>query len=988
MALNEHLVVPTFFAAAAARAQQEPWVTLVHADGSEQGLTPEYLCSEVGKWSATLLQRGLRPGERVAICLDHAAHVYSSFLGVMAAGGVPSSFAPRSVKQKKDEQERIFLTLLAQSGCRFLICDDADFSALAADYTVIAPHIIMDDVELGASIPAIPPKPDDIAFIQYSSGTTGLKKGVGITHRMLLNQLDAYASSLDLTPRDRIASWLPLYHDMGLITAFFIPLLKGIAVIALSPFDWVRRPALLLTAIARHGATLCWQPNFAYKFLTRVAGKSIDLSSVRLWINCSEPVLSESHKAFLKSYTLDGVAPATLGACYAMAESVFAVTSTGSGPGSVINADVEGAGKRLLTSSGRPLEGVSVRILNPDFQPLLENNLGQIAVRTPFLFTHYIGDVRAEFREHHFLTGDTGFLSGGELYVLGREKDIIIVAGRNLYPQDIEAVVDDVPGVIPGRSLAFGVPDVALGTEGLVVVAESAETSAQSVAALSSEISRRILSLTDVAARDVRIKPHMWLAKTTSGKISRQLNRTRYLEEIDQAAEAAPSDLAASGPAPRDADTILDRVRAAVRTTILRANKNPGILADDESFFELGLVDSLSFIELLAELESAFGHSIPDAVVLDASNYNSILALATVIAAHPVAEPTAAPPSTNRTLADARMRRTELSPQFADSDRVALLPVPYIMCAPAGDFASPSANTGDMGFRLSFKDGARISRAEFANLSGEKGIVIGNSVSWGTGATHDTKVVHNALNELMPKTTWLSLALRQTTLTQERLAAELFAPLDIDHVVWITGSVFLSIAATTADHRNFLPYAMQRRFEKTLGGMPKSDKTDFAQRRAQMRVLLERELILLRRVFGSRARNLVFAVQPSLQTCGKRLHAAEQELARLFYAMPGNLKEPNSDLHQALAKLFRKDARSLCEKHGIAFVDMDEAPHFQTNEWLFVDPAHMNDAGHRVLAAIVMDHFKVSIRQRGLTRLLNIHHLKRTHVGPQGRDAL
>lgn len=952
MVLRDSLVGSRFLAAAAARPADRAWITLVQADGSEQQVLPAQLVAAATNWARLLVHRGLGRADRVAICLDHSLDLYAAFLGAMLAGGVPSFFAPRSVKQKKEEQERVFQTLLAQSGSRVLICNDAGFAALAAGYVVLDPA----EVSLDAAVPALDMpqgEPADVAFIQYSSGTTGLKKGVAITHAMLLDQIEAYAGSIALTPEDVICSWLPLYHDMGLITAFFLPLLKGVSVVALSPFDWVRQPALLLTAIARHRATLCWQPNFAYKFLARTPVKVADLLSMRLWINCSEPVLAESHDAFFKAFARYGMDAKSLGACYAMAEAVFAVTSTGPSQGGIVAAD-----GRQFVSSGRPLPGVSIRILDDGHRSLPENAVGEIAIRTPSLFSDYVGDVRAGFSDSHFLTGDTGFISGGELYVLARVKDVIIVAGRNLYPQDIEAAIDDVAGAIPGRCVAFGVPNVELGTESLVIIMESHDASAAGIAAMSAAVARRVMAFAGVTPGDIVVKPHMWLTKATSGKISRQINRTRYLEEQGTAAAAS----AVAVPlAAEDADAVMDLVRFAVRATITRSRRNADILGDTDSFFDLGLVDSLSFVDLLAELEDCFGLPVPHGVVNDADRHDSIAALA---AAYRAAGIAGASDSAGQRRADgnllvgARERRMQLAPQFADSDRVDLVPVPYVMYTPQPDYVSPSANTDDMGFRLSYKNGQKILRPKFARMPGAKGVILGNSVCWGTGATHDTKVVHNALNERMPDATWYSYALRLSTFTQERLAGELFAPLDATHVVWISGMLMLHMATSNSDHRNLFPYPRQAMYEKLLGATPQGNLPGFEQRLNEIRVLLDRELALYSRVFRKSARNLVFALQPKLHTCGKALHPAELELAQLFDIMPGTLKDPKQDADRALDLILRKDARVLCERHGIQFIDMDSSPRLRTPDWLFVDAGHMTDAGHAALAGIIMDNLK------------------------------
>ena len=957
-------VISAFLSSAKVRPSQEAWITLIRPDAPEQQILPAQLIGEVEAWARLLSRQGIAKGEHVAICLDHSLALYASFLGVMMAGGTPSFFAPPSVKQNKEDQEHAFRTLLTQSGARFLICEDATVAALAREHIVLTPQAVVGATGGDALSPPVA-LASDVAFIQYSSGTTGLKKGVAVTHGMLMSHIDAYAASIALSPSDKICSWLPLYHDMGLITAFFLPLLKGVSLIALSPFDWVRQPAMLLDTISRHRATLCWQPNFAYKFLTKIRGGGFNLSSMRLWVNCSEPVLHENHKVFLEAFAALGVRPETLGACYAMAETVFAVTSTGANGSMSHFVEAEalekgrfvpcpgGPAARAVVSSGRALPGTSVKILNPNQEPLPEGILGHIAVKTPSLFTDYLGDIRAAFSDGHFLTGDTGFLYGGELFVLGREKDIIIVAGRNLYPQDLEAVVDEVAGVIPGRCTAFGVSDSSLGTEALVLLVEAHDTAAEATTRLARDIAKRIVGATGVAPAVVQIKPHMWLKKSTSGKISRRLNRERFLEEARAAQRAMAAPQAAVG------EDMAATIRRAVKSVISRSNKNAEILSDTDSFFELGLIDSLSFIELVTELEQVLSRPVPPEIVKDAFKHDSIAAIVARYQATPALDSVQVSPDKS-VLVGAKERRQQLSPQFADTDKVRLIPVPYIMLAPQAHYVSPSANTDEMGFRLSFKNGARVSRAEFMATPGKKGIILGNSVSWGTGASHDINVVHNVLNRDMPNTTWFSLALRMSTLTQERLSAELFAPLDVDHVVWITGGLFIMLGLSPEDHSRFMPFPSQAQFEKALGlSYARPNNVDFTVRLPQMLQLLERELALLSRVFGPRARSMIFAIQPAPLHYNKPLHPKEKELLDLFFAMPGPLKDPGyRKVYQTLLARIVEASKTLCPKHGIQFVDISESRHFNTPEWLFVDTGHMSDAGHVALANAIRDNLK------------------------------
>jgi acyl-CoA synthetase (AMP-forming)/AMP-acid ligase II len=399
--------------------------------------------------------------------------------------------------------------------------------------------------------------PEDIALLQHSSGTTALKKGVALSHRAVLNQAQAYAQAIELGPTDLIASWLPLYHDMGLMACFLIPLVLGAPVAQMDPFLWAREPWRLFEMIRRHRATLVWLPNFAYQHLVRAIDPEQvhDLSSVRAFIDCSEPCKPSTMTAFLDAFARWGVRAEALKACYAMAENCFAVTQTPpSRPPLYLSADAErlskdgrlapataGAPAIELMSTGRPIAGVGVRIVDDKRRDLPEGVVGEIAVAGDSLFSGYFKlpqETAASLGEGWYYTGDLGMLSEGELYVTGRKKDLIIVRGRNFYAHDIEHLVAGVEGLKPGRAVAFGVYRDESGTEEAVVVAEAADYAELEDKALrrrSVEVKQRIKAALDLDLYSVKLVAPGWLVKTTSGKISRSENKQKYLAPQPQA---------------------------------------------------------------------------------------------------------------------------------------------------------------------------------------------------------------------------------------------------------------------------------------------------------------------------------------------------------------------------------------------------------------------------------------------------------------------
>ena len=392
--------------------------------------------------------------------------------------------------------------------------------------------------------------PADALFLQFSGGTTGAQKAVVVTAPMLASQLESLGSRLSFGAEDSVVSWLPLYHDMGLIACFWLPLWFGATSLHLSATDWLLNPALLFQFVAQYRGTFCWLPNFAFSFMAgqrqRIQG-TYSLQHVRAWINCSEPVRLLSCHAFAQQYAHYGVAPEALQASYAMAENVFAVTQTelGKTPAALSRASVRrGASypqlafdlvEDVYVSSGTVLSGMHVRIVNSQGALCEDGVAGEIQIRTECMFSGYWGkqgfSATAFTSDGWYATGDYGFFFQGELFVIGRIKDIIIVGGQNIFPEDVEAVVNTVSGIYPGRVVAFGMLNEAHGTEGLAIVAEAQHNSAD-VGSLQHEIFQLVLSAIGIAPRAVSVVPQRWIVKSTAGKISRRETRERFEREI------------------------------------------------------------------------------------------------------------------------------------------------------------------------------------------------------------------------------------------------------------------------------------------------------------------------------------------------------------------------------------------------------------------------------------------------------------------------
>ncbi len=558
----------TFARVLVERLRQEPDATalvLQFARQPERTVTVRGLMRAAAGWQLRLAEGGIRPGEVVLLILQHGGDLVEAYFGCVLNGSIPA-IMPFLTEKLLPERYRAELTALVGVTQPAAVVTYADFEpevrAALGEETSVRRVLVADAAPdlpgepYWEALPGLARQPDDIALLQHSSGTTGLQKGVALSHRAVLRQLEVYAAALRLDPaRDVIVSWLPLYHDMGLIASFLMPLLLGVKLVLMSPFDWVRAPYRLLHSISAYRGTFTWLPNFAYNFCAQKIRdrdlQGVDLSSLRGVINCSEPCRAESHAAFAARFAAWGLNPAALMTCYAMAENVFAVTQAGlDGPVmlDVIERDalqvervarpVSGNGRAALTmvSNGRPLPNVAVRIVDAEGNELPERSVGEIALRSDCMLTEYYR--RPDATEQAFLpgswyrTGDLGYLAGGELYVSGRKKDLIIIGGKNVYPQDIEAAASQVPGVHPGRVVAFGLFDEAAGTEEVALVAEVDVEGEAEREALAEAVRQAVTRSTAVALRQVRLVGPGWIIKTSSGKTARAANKERYLEEL------------------------------------------------------------------------------------------------------------------------------------------------------------------------------------------------------------------------------------------------------------------------------------------------------------------------------------------------------------------------------------------------------------------------------------------------------------------------
>jgi acyl-CoA synthetase (AMP-forming)/AMP-acid ligase II len=518
-------------------------IVIQRAGHDDLAITYRQLLTQAEQYAQKLYSANVKPGEIVIIILPHSEAMVYAWVGVVLLGAVPSILPPLTEKLAPDRYKRD-LTALTQFTRPSAIITYGEFADQAREAVAeLSVRVLVVDEITGCDEPFNMPTatitPDSIAVLQHSSGSTGLQKGVALAHRAIFNQLHAYAQAIALNQDDVIVSWLPLYHDMGLIAAFIMPLMLRVPLVLMSPFDWVRAPQRLFLAITHYKGTLCWLPNFAYNFCAQKIRdrelQGVNLASVRAFVNCSEPTVYRSHQLFAKRFAAYGLRDGTLTTSYAMAENVFAITQ--SPLGAEPNIDFQppdGSAQRL--SNGKPIANTRVCILSADMRETLpENTVGEIAIFSDCMLTGYYHRddlTQKAFWGKWFLTGDMGYLKDGEVYITGRKKDIIIVGGKNVYPQDLEMMANEVEGVHAGRVVAFGVINEQAGTEEIVVLAESAIEDEEGRMTIGDALRAYITRNTDVAVRRVEVLDLGWLIKTSSGKIARTANKEKFLAQF------------------------------------------------------------------------------------------------------------------------------------------------------------------------------------------------------------------------------------------------------------------------------------------------------------------------------------------------------------------------------------------------------------------------------------------------------------------------
>ena len=541
-------------------------LTFYEDDGKGASLTFGELLQGAECVAADLTKRGIGRGDSVALMLPTSRDFFLAFAGVLLAGATPAPIYPPFRADRIAEYAERQSAILSNAGARLLVTfrEAASVAKLLKPLVSSLEGVATAEALVHSNAPAplgpqVHSRADDLALLQYTSGSTGNPKGVMLTHANLLANVRAIGEALGLRNDDVGVSWLPLYHDMGLIGAWLMPLYFGLPVVVLSPLAFLSRPVRWLRAFHRYHGTASAAPNFAYELAAAKISddelQGLDLSAWRAALNGAEPVLPATLDRFAARFASCGFRRESLLPVYGLAEASLAVTIPPVGRGPLVDRldraafaqegravpalpDASDRDPNVISfvSAGPPVPRHEVRIVNDRREEVGERVEGQLWFRGPSATQGYYRNEAAtaallpEGAAAGWVnSGDRAYRADGEIYITGRVKDIIIHAGHNLYPHEIEDAVARVSGVRKGCVVAFGAADPNAGTERLVIVAESRERKPDARARIAQAITAQVTETLGLPPDVVEIVPPNAIPKTSSGKLRRDTTKQRFL---------------------------------------------------------------------------------------------------------------------------------------------------------------------------------------------------------------------------------------------------------------------------------------------------------------------------------------------------------------------------------------------------------------------------------------------------------------------------
>jgi fatty-acyl-CoA synthase len=531
-------------------AERDTTVTFV-VGGGEEIVPWRQLHHEARGYAAALQARGVRAGDHVGLLSPTTRQLVTAIQATWLAGAtlvvLPLPMRLASIEEFIEQTRQ----RIRHADVKVVVIDP-ELAAFVTPEPGDPPQVPVGDLAEGdpADWRRPPDDPERLAILQFTSGSTSDPKGVMLPDRALCANLDAIAAVPDLDPdEDVLVSWLPLYHDMGLVGLLALPMSTGARLVLGAPQDFTAHPSRWMEWISTYGGTATAGPNFSYVLATRALkhGPTLDLSTLRVALNGAEPIDPVNVRDFVAAAERHGLRPGAVFPAFGMAEVAIGATfpepMTGLRTDCVDRRVLEteryaapttpGAdGSRELARLGRPVPGLEIRIVEPDAGRVLgEREVGELEIRGTSVTTGYYKrpDANADlFHDGWLRTGDLAYTLDGELVVCGRIKDVIIVGGRNVFPEDVERAVGELDGIRAGNVIAFGVVG-GRGRETLVVAAETrAKPEGEALRELRHQVAERVLQTVGVPAKDILLVAPGTLPKTSSGKLQRSLCKRRY----------------------------------------------------------------------------------------------------------------------------------------------------------------------------------------------------------------------------------------------------------------------------------------------------------------------------------------------------------------------------------------------------------------------------------------------------------------------------
>jgi len=538
----------------ASRAPDQVHLLVYGVEDEPLAVSHRLLLEQATAVAAGLQALDLQPGDNIALMLPTGLDYFFSFFGVLLAGCVPVPLYPPMRPSQFEDHLRRHRHILNNCQARLLITvTEARPLArfLKAQVASLRRIVTVEELRgMGSTCAPPPTRPGETAFLQYTSGSTGIPKGVILSHANLLTNIKAMGHAIGANPEDTFVSWLPLYHDMGLIGAWLGSLYHGCQLVVMPPLSFLLHPERWLWTIHHHRGTLSASPNFGYELClnktdeTQLAG--LDLSCWRMAFNGAEPVSPETIVRFSNRFAPYGFRPAAMAPVYGLAESSVGLAFPPMDRGPLIDrvrrqaimktnkaepADDSEPNPLCIVSCGRVLAGHQLRVVDANDRELPERHIGHLQFCGPSATSGYFRSPQqtaALFHGQWLDTGDLAYLAGGDLFLTSRVKDIIIRGGRNISPYELEEAIGEIEGIRKGCVAVFGVTDEASGTERLVVLAESRSRDPELLTALRDRVVNLAVDILGMPPDEVILAPPRTVLKTSSGKIRRAASREMY----------------------------------------------------------------------------------------------------------------------------------------------------------------------------------------------------------------------------------------------------------------------------------------------------------------------------------------------------------------------------------------------------------------------------------------------------------------------------